>query len=136
MHPDDLLQIILAEIETFADLSDELLDSNVWYVKEMATVGVPYRPAVWLNRRPLPRDRRQSISRVARRLERHGLVQRITEAKRDRVTHLRPTPAGLWRALALAGAKSDHQAVIRGLRLIYWAGSLAAEIERSIKTSA
>jgi DNA-binding MarR family transcriptional regulator len=69
-----------------------------------------------------------AFSRATRRLAARGLVRRITEQLRDRVRYLVPTPEGLSRALALAGAKADRTAVREGLDRTRWGRTLARRV--------
>ena len=118
-----VLLVLLAEIEAFAEIPQALLDVPVAYAKQMMHMGVPYRPRVWFGGALSPRLRKM-CSRGVDRLQRDGLVERITESKRDRVTHLRLTPEGLKRALALAEPDADRAAVVAGLRRTNWGGTL------------
>ena len=68
---------------------------------------VRYTPAVWFTDRATP-ARRQRWSRWTRRLARAGLLARITEPSRDRVTHVRLTPDGCaWLDEHVGGSTSD-----------------------------
>lgn len=124
MNADQMLLTLLAEVEVFAELPDDLLDAPEPYLYALQTAGVPYRPAAWLGG-PLPPARRMACSRTARCLARAGLVRRMTEARRDRVRYLQPTVDGLVRALELAGRDADKTAVVEGLRRTRWGRGLA-----------
>ena len=129
MNADQMLLILLAEIEVFAELPDDLPDPPEPYLYGLQTAGVPYRPAAWLGG-PLPPAPRMACSRAAQRLARAGLVRRITEARRDRVRYLQPTADGLVRALELAGRDADKTAVVEGLRRTQWGRGLARRVGR------
>jgi len=80
--------------------------------------GVRHQPAVWFG--CLTAAQRKACSRAVRSLEEAGLLVRITEPNRDRVTHVQLTPAGLWRALQLAGPDADCDAIIDALLHTTW----------------
>ncbi len=122
-----LLLAILAEIELFAEVPDDAFGAGDPFVVAMCRDGVPFTPALWLGG-PLSPARRMALSRAARRLATKGQVVRITEKKRDRVRLLVPTPGGLRRALALAGAKADREAISEGLFRTSWGRSLAKHL--------
>jgi hypothetical protein len=68
---------------------------------------VRYAPAVWFEERATP-ARRQRWSRWTRRLTWAGLLDRITEPSRDRVTHVRLTPDGMaWLDEHVGGTSHD-----------------------------
>jgi len=122
-----LLLAILAEIELFAEVPDDAFDAGNSFVVAMSREGVPFAPAVWVGQ-PLPPARRMAFSRAARRLADRSLVRRVTERLRDRVRHLVLTPAGLARAIALAGDQADRTAVREGLQRTRWGRTLAKRI--------
>lgn len=62
---------------------------------------VRYAPAEWLKQRPTPKLR-QRWSRATRRMAAAGLIERITEPSRDRVTHVRVTQPG-WQTIESVG---------------------------------
>jgi hypothetical protein len=71
------------------------------------TSRVRYRPSLWLQEKATP-TRRQRWSRWTRRLATAGLLERICEPSRDRVTHVRLPPAGLaWLDEHVGGATAD-----------------------------
>ena len=94
---------------------------------QMRDNGIPYRPAEWYGI-ALDCAERQAYSRAAMRLEAYGVLRRITEPRRDRVTHLQLMPLGLRLALRLAGRRADRSAIAEGLRLTRWGKDLAASI--------
>ena len=58
--------------------------------------AIEYAPGVWLDRKPTAKFR-QRWSRWTRRLAHAGLIERLTETRRDRVTHVRLTKDGrIW----------------------------------------
>lgn len=97
------------------------------YFHAMASVGVPYCPRAWLGR-VLSSAERMAYSRATRRLAIAGQVERIMQCRRDRVTHLRPTPLGLSTALALAGDEADRGAIREGLARTLWGRLLAKRL--------
>ena len=126
-HSQLLLLAILAEIEAFAELPDDVLDVPDRYLAAMVQNGVPFAPALWIGR-PLPASRRMAFSRATRRLAASGLIRRLTEPHRDRVRQVVPTASGLRRALSLAGDKADRTAVREGLARSHWGRTLANQI--------
>ena len=60
---------------------------------EARQAGIRYEPAIWLHQKPTV-TRRQRWSRLTKRLERAGLLERIVERTRNRVTHVRLTKSG------------------------------------------
>jgi hypothetical protein len=96
-----VLLAVLAEMETFAEIDESLLDSPQPYLVTMRQSGIPYRPDAWCHAR-LSAARRKAFSRAAVRLERRGWLVRLTQLSRDHVTHLRLTERGLALALTLA----------------------------------
>lgn len=125
---EQILFNVVAEIEAFAELDESLEDEPTGYVRAMRAVGVPYQPDVWFP--GLTPARRKAYSRAARRLEGAGLVRRMTEPNRDRLTHLQLTPAGLRRALDLIGPGSDRTAVLEGLLRMAWTWELIDAIRK------
>ena len=123
---DAILLTVLAEIETFAEIPEELFVAPPRYVEQMASLGVPYRPRAWFGG-SLPPRLRKVCSRAVDRLEWSGLIERITEPKRDRVTHLRPTQAGLRAALEIAATSADRRAINEALRRTDWGGELSPD---------
>lgn len=119
-----LLLALLANLEAFAELPDDLAALSTHpEVAGFRVRGVPYRPNHWFRQAPTP-GRRQARSRALRRLASAGLVRRITQPRRDRVTHVQFTQRGLALALALAGADADRGAVAEALRRTAWGEAL------------
>jgi hypothetical protein len=118
----ELLLILLAEVEVLGELTTRRKtvrdDSSA-----VSGHGVRYEPTRWFGQ-SLSQARRKSFSRAARRLSGDGSVVRVTEPHRDRVTHLKFTAEGLQRALRLAGADADRNAVFTGLRTTAWGRAL------------
>ncbi|MFN3297554.1 hypothetical protein [Caldimonas sp.] len=129
----DMLQAVLGELVAFAGQPDDpLADADRWQWS-MRHRGVPYRPDHWHGARLTPAQR-MTCSRAVRGMATAGLVERVTEPRRNRVTHLRPTAAGLARALA--GNDANQTAVTLALRKTDWGAALADEIERAVKVAA
>lgn len=122
----DILYAVVAEIESFGavDPVDIAMSISSFYL-EMQTIGVPYQPSVWFSR--LPPAQRKRYSRATRRLERFVYLDRILERRRERVTHVRPTFAGLEWVVAKAG--TVHLAdLAEGLRRCEWASKLRRQL--------
>lgn len=122
-----LLLGMLAEIEQFAEIPDEVFGTGHSFLVGMCRFGVPFSPSAWVGK-PLPSARRMSFSRAARRLASNGQVIRVTDRSRDRVRYLVPTPEGLERALQFAGVQADRQAVQEGLQRTRWGRPLAKHL--------
>ena|GEM_PF-2769379 len=122
-----LLLGILAEIEQFAEISDEVFGTGHSFLVGMCRFGVPFAPAAWVGK-PLTSARRMSFSRAARRLASNGQVIRVTDRSRDHVRYLVPTPSGLERAFQFAGHQADRQAVQEGLQRTRWGRPLAKHL--------
>jgi hypothetical protein len=120
-----LLRAMLAEIESFGELAEDVAHSQHVHMLGMRFRGVPYQPCQWFA--PLTNAARMAYSRAARRLEDTGWVWRVTEERRDRVTHLQPTEAGLQLALELVPG-ADRAALARGLRHTTWGHALAERL--------
>ena len=120
----EILLNVLAQIEVFPELDVNLAAGLNPYPAAMRTIGVPYRPDTWFDK-PLDNVRRQAYSRATKWLERAGLVHRITEPYRNRVTHLVLTFAGLQQAIEIAGPQADRLAITEGLRMTNWGKDLA-----------
>ena len=126
-YAEKILLAVLAEIETLPILGSSLTRGTMPELVQMRDHGIPYRPAGWYGV-PLDCAARQAYSRAALRLETHGVLRRITEPCRDRVTHLQLTALGLRLALSRAGHRADRSAIAEGLRLTRWGKDLAANI--------
>ena len=120
---------VLAEIEIFSTIDDLLFEMKHPYVQSMQQLGIPYRPAVWFGG-PLSGSRRKAISRATMKLALRGLVERMTQRRRDRVTHLRLTRAGFCQAIELAG-DIDWPQLAASLAIIAWADGLWDAFDRS-----
>jgi len=123
----EILLNVLAQIEAFSELDASLAEGPDQYPSTMRSMGVPYQPNAWFAK-PLDDARRQAYSRATKQLERAGLIQRVTEPDRNRVTHLLLTPAGLRCAMELAGPHADRMAVAKGLWLTNWGRDLATHL--------
>ena len=126
-YAEKILLAVLAEIETLPMLGSSLTRGTMPELVQMRDNGIPYRPAEWYGI-ALDCAERQAYSRAAMRLEAYGVLRRITEPRRDRVTHLQLMPLGLRLALRLAGRRADRSAIAEGLRLTRWGKDLAASI--------
>jgi hypothetical protein len=124
---DAILRAVLAQIETFGELPEIVARGPDPSVVAMRNVGVPYRPSAWFLERLTP-ARHKAYSRAAERLEGAGLVCRITGEEGDRLSRVQLTPAGLERALDLAGPSADRTAVAEGLRRTAWGKDLMAAL--------
>jgi hypothetical protein len=134
MTTNDLLLALLKDIVAFANIPDDQLRANRHdpYLNGMLTTGIPYRPKRWLPP-PLSPAVRMACSRAARLLEQQKMAQRVTEPKRNRVTHLIPTPVGL--AVGMTGTRGiiDGNAVLKGLQRTLWARECLATIETDVE---
>lgn len=128
-HAQGLLLALLAEIEALGELHEALLDAPDVDLACLRQVGIPYRPTAWFRPR-LTAARRQSLSRAARNLERAGLLRRILEPQRERVTHLQLTAQGLATALHLAGPQANPVTVLAGLERTAWGEPLTGAVWR------
>jgi len=124
-HAADILAAVLAEIEALKQVGTALEDGASPRLAGLRDLGIPYRPDDWFDG-PLSWAHRKAYSRAAVRLASAGLVLRITQPKRDRVTHLQLTGAGLRRALRLVGRRADLAAIAEGLGRTAWGKGLAA----------
>jgi len=118
----DILYAVVAEIEAFGAVDPVDIETSISsFYPEMRTIGVPYQPSVWFSR--LPPAQRKRYSRATRRLERSVYLDRILERRRERVTHVRPTFAGLDWVIASAGTVNLAD-LAEGLRRCEWASEL------------
>lgn len=128
----DILLITLAEIESFGELPWEIIEHCPdRYVAAMKYTGIPYRPSVWF--RPCSVALRKACSRAAQRLELAGLLDRVIQRHRNRVTHLQLTPAGFDAALDLAGEAADQILIDRGLQRTAWGADLMIPADDGIE---
>jgi hypothetical protein len=126
-HARKLLRAVLIEIESLPAFGHDLPNGRTLELRAIRDKGIPYRPSTW-NGAPLNDTERQAYSRAALQLQMYGLLERITEQHRDRVTHVRLTDKGLRLALRLAGRDIDRSAHIEGLRLTNWGRELVKEL--------
>lgn len=117
-----VLGSMLVEIENFARLPAWKRRPTEWYARQMIWYGVRYKPSGWTPD-PITTARRMELSRTIRRLDKNGFLNRRTEDRRDRISHLRFTPGGLSLALDLAGDQVDFDVVRDGLNLTEWGNS-------------
>jgi hypothetical protein len=123
-HARNLLRAVLIEIEWLPVFGADLSSGRTLELKGIRDRGIPYAPAKW-DAAPLSDAERQACSRATLQLQGLGLLERITEPRRDRVTHVRPTASGLRLALQLAGPDADRLAIREGLGLTTWGKELA-----------
>lgn len=137
-HQRDILLAMLAELEVLGSRTQHELRNANTHLVDMRNHGIPYTPDDWFES-PLPAARRKALSRAAQCLESRGLLIRLTETNRNRVTHLLPTLDGLLRAIRLT-SQADFISIIAGLQRTAWGGRLAvllqAEVTRSLATQA
>ena len=131
-YAEKILFGVLGEIEALPILEPMLTQGATPELVQMRDNGIPYRPAEWYGV-PLDCAARQAYSRAAMRLEACGVLRRITEPRRDRVTHLQLTAFGLRLALSRAGRRADRSAIAEGLRLTRWGKNLAANLSAGKK---
>jgi hypothetical protein len=118
---------LLAQIEILPELDACVWDDPDQYPATIRTIGIPYKPRAWFDK-SLDTSRRQAYSRATRWLEQAGLVRRIMEPHRNRITHLRFTLEGLITALEIAGPGADRLTIAEGLQLTHWGRKLADKI--------
>ena len=127
VYATDILAAVLAGIETLPEVDAGLEGGATRWLAKLRDLGVPYQPDDWFDG-PLSCARRKAYSRAAMRLEGAGLILRITQPNRDRVTHLQLTAAGLRRALRMVGSSANRAAVAEGLRRTTWGRELAVNL--------
>lgn len=120
-----VLESLLREIEKFGRLPEWRRRLTNPEAEQMILRGVRYKPSRWTSEAITP-ARRVQLSRTIRRLDATGLVTRLTERGRDRVSCLQFTTGGLSLALNLADGAVNFDAVIDGLDLTDW-GQLILE---------
>lgn len=130
---EQILMCVMAEIETFAELNRHVA-TNIEEpsISGMLHRGVSYRPSVWFGN--LSGARSKAISRATMRLERDGFARRIVEPRRNRVTHIRPTLAGMRYMTDVHQARPER--IAAGLRRTRWGPALADELLKTVGTSA
>jgi hypothetical protein len=126
-HARKLLRAVLIEIKSLPAFGHDLPNGRTLELRAIRDKGIPYQPSKW-DDAPLNDAERQAYSRAALQLQMHGLLERITEQHRDRVTHVRLTPRGLRLALRLAGNGVNRLAITEGLRLTNWGRELVTEM--------
>ncbi len=88
--------------------------------------GVPYCPAAWAGR-TLSGAERKGCERTARSLIHRGWAMPVWEARRFRLVALRPTAAGLARALAWNADVANVGRVRAALASVAWGQALLAD---------
>jgi len=120
---------VLAEIEGQAEFSHV---PETWAGKWLLAFrqrGVPYSPADWLGRTPSVAER-QSLSRAVRRLAVGGLLERVSQQSCNRLAFVRPTPAGLIRAMSQSTGQVNAKDVSRSLSQTDWGMSLVEALAK------
>jgi hypothetical protein len=103
----ELLCHVMADIETFIELSDRLQRSDERFVRAIRELGVPYTPSTW-KRGNITSAQKMAYTRAVRRLEQSGFITRISEPKRDRTTHVRPTEMAIAFMINQLGSQIDR----------------------------
>lgn len=118
----EVLLAVVADVArhaAFSELEEDLAGPMILAFRRF---GVRYAPEFWLGRPSAAV--RQSCSRAVRHLTQQGLLERVTEPVRDRVRFVRPTAAGLERAIELAREALDRVAIAQGLSQTLWGSEL------------
>jgi hypothetical protein len=113
----EILRQVLSALEIWGSALSRL-DTGDWkegwarnrknpFAVAFKTIGITYIPAQWAEWGNYSIDAagRQQFSRAARRLEAAGLLVRV--CSNGRLTHVRPTAAGLSAAIQQAVARGD-----------------------------
>ena len=109
-----ILAAILADVASHAP--DSAMDEE-WggpMIVDFRRHGVRYDPVRWIGKTSVAL--RQACSRAVRRMVRDGLLERVTERRRERVCFVRRTAAGVRQA----GAGCDVAALMQGLAPTNW----------------
>jgi hypothetical protein len=125
----ELLCNMMADIETFIELSDRLQRSDERFVRAIREVGVPYTPSAW-KRGNITSAQKMAYTRAVRRLEQSGFIQRISESKRDRTTHVRPTEAAIEFMIDRLGSQINCEQLFGSISRFDWCGTLARKSQR------
>ncbi len=121
-----ILLVTVAGIEVLGrEPADEVGQSTNPYLIAIRDVGVPYEVDFWFG--PVTGAQRKAYSRATQQLDDRGFVQRVTEPNRDRVTHVRPTYAGLEWVMDVAGQSVNRKTLLRGLEYCDWTGNLSRQ---------
>ena len=77
---------------------------------------------------------RKRLTRVAKRLEALGYLERITELNRDRATHVRPTYSALAWVIDMASESVNLAELSEGLSRCEWADDLGRQLRAGDRT--
>ncbi len=125
----ELLCNVMADIETFIELSDRLQRSDERFVRAIREVGVPYTPSSW-KRGSITSAQKMAYTRAVRRLEQSGFIHRISESKRDRTTHVRPTETAIAFMIDQLGSQIDCDQLFGSISRFDWCGNLVGKSQR------
>ena len=125
----ELLCNMMADIETFIELSDRLQRSDERFVRSIREVGVPFTPSSW-KRGNITSAQKMAYTRAVRRLERSGFITRISESKRDRTTHIRPTKMAVVFMIDQLGPQIDCDQLFESISRMHWCGNLVGKPQR------
>ncbi len=119
---------LLAEIEVFAEIDLSAVGISSTWLDGMRNRGIPFTPEYW-SAGDGP-SRKMQLVRVARDLERKGLLRRLTEPHRDRTTYVIPNGTLLRQTIEKLSGQADVDAICLGLRKTHWGAELAAQLEQ------
>ncbi len=125
----ELLCNVMADIETFIELSDRLQRSDERFVRAIREVGVPFTPSSW-KRGSITSAQKMAYTRAVRRLEQSGFIHRISESKRDRTTHVRPTETAIAFMIDQLGSQIDCDQLFGSISRFDWCGNLVGKSQR------
>ena len=125
----ELLCTVMADIETFIELSDRLQRSDERFVRAIREVGVPFTPSSW-KRGSITSAQKMAYTRAVRRLEQSGFIHRISESKRDRTTHVRPTETAIAFMIDQLGSQIDCDQLFGSISRFDWCGNLVGKSQR------
>jgi hypothetical protein len=125
----ELLCNMMADIETFIELSDRLQRSDERFVRSLRQIGVPFTPSSW-KRGNITTAQKMAYTRAVRRLERSGFITRVSESKRDRTTHVRPTKMAIVFMIDQLGLQIDCDQLFESISRMQWCGNLIGKSQR------
>lgn len=125
----ELLCNVMADIETFIELSDRLQRSDDRFVRAIREVGVPFTPSSW-KRGNITSAQKMAYTRAVRRLEQSGFITRISESNRDRTTHVRPTETAIDFMIDQLGSQIDCDQLFESISRFDWCGTLDLRTKR------
>lgn len=129
----ELLCNMMADIETFIELSDRLQRSDERFVRSIREVGVPFTPSTW-KRGNITAAQKMAYTRAVRRLERSGFITRVSESKRDRTTHVRPTKMAVVFMIDQLGPQIDCDQLFESISRMHWCGNIVGKSQRLAET--